>query len=130
MAVRTHLLTLSVALACLCAAPAFAQSAELAEIDQLSRATEGVQSGMALARRQIGESDLVGAVATLERLLIDHPQADDALLLHASLLCRLDDKQGARAELAEMDRVRVTETGWAEVVAACGPVPRPQGWGG
>ncbi|MDF7774699.1 hypothetical protein P1X14_05525 [Sphingomonas sp. AOB5] len=85
---------------------------------------------MALARRQIGDSDLIGAVATLERLLIDHPEADDALLLHASLLCRLDDKQGARAELAEMESVRVSEAGWAEVTAACGAVPRPQGWGG
>lgn len=130
MAVRHAILSIGIALASLWTAPARAQSAGLAEIDALSRATEGVPSGMALARRQIGDSDLVGAVATLERLLIDHPQADEALLLHASLLCRLDDKQGARAELAEMDRVRVTEAGWAEVIAACGPVPRPQGWGG
>lgn len=130
MAIRHRLFSVAFVAASLWAAPACAQSAELAEIDALVRNSEGVQSGMALARRQIGESDLIGAVATLERLLIDHPEADEALLLHVSLLCRLDDKQGARAELAEMDRIRVSETAWAEVTAACGAVPRPQGWGG
>ncbi|MEG3148635.1 hypothetical protein U1769_01965 [Sphingomonas sp. ZT3P38] len=37
-------------------------------------------------------------MATLERVLMGHADADAALLLHASLLCRLDDRDGARAE--------------------------------
>jgi len=94
----------------------------------LSRDSVQTGPGIALARRQIGEGDLMAAVATLERVLMAHADADAALLLHATLLCRLDDRDGARAELAALDRP-VPGPAWAEMIAACGPMPRP-GTGG
>lgn len=126
MAVRHRMLILA-ASACMAgmAVPAYAQARPEAEIDRLIDASRNVDSALALARRQIGEDDLIGAAATLERLLVDHPESDAALLLHASLLCRLDDGAGARAEIAEMQPGRGSEAAWAEVRAACGPTPRP-----
>lgn len=106
------------------AAPAYAQAAPEAEIDRLIDASKGTDSAMALARRQIAEGDLIAAAATLERLLVDHPEVDDALLLHASLLCRLDDVPGARSELSAVKAGRGSEQAWGEVRAACGPVPQ------
>lgn len=125
MAVRYHLLRLCAACALGIAAPAWAQAGPEAEIDRLIDASGSVDSALALARRQVSEDDLIGAAATLERLLVDHPEADDALLLHASLLCRLDDGAGARTELAAMKAGRGSEEAWADVRAACGPMPRP-----
>lgn len=126
MAVRTRLLGLMAAGACLAfAAPAQAQSNPLAELDLLADSSTDPQMGLALARDQYGEGDLTGAVATLERVLMDHPESDPALLFHATLLCRLDDKEGAKAELAELARFGISDQAWEDVTEACGPIPRP-----
>ena len=128
MGIRNRMIGLGLGLAALgFAAPAQAQVDPAAEIDRMIDASQGVGPAMDLARQQIAADDLIGAVATLERLLVDHPEADDALLLHVSLLCRLDDAPGARAELAELDKVKGSDAAWAEVRAACGPIPRPMG---
>ena len=124
MGIRDRMFFLSIAIGVLgLAAPARAQSDPAAEIDRIILASQGVAPAMKLARQQIGEGDLIGATATLERLLVDHPEADDALLLHASLLCRLDDAPGARMEIAQLRGVRGSDAAWAEVRAACGPTP-------
>jgi Flp pilus assembly protein TadD len=106
------------------ATPAFAQSSELNELDDLADVTVDPQAGLSLARDQVSEGDLTGAVATLERVLMNHPEVDDALVLHATLLCRLDDKEGARVELAEL-RFAISDQAWGEVTAACGVMTRP-----
>jgi len=98
----------------------------------LAQSTEGligpalkVDSGMALARRQIGDNDLLGAAATLERVMIANDDAMPARLLYASLLCRLDDRQGAQVEINMLPKKKVPDANWAEVTAACGPIARP-----
>jgi hypothetical protein len=91
----------------------------------LALSTEQVDSGMALARRQIAASDLLGALGTLERVMFAHPEVVPPRLLYASLLCRLDDRQGAELELGLLAGKPVAEGDWAGVTAACGPVPRP-----
>lgn len=108
----------------LSAAPVMAQTGPLDELDSLSRATVDPGAGLALARQQVARGDLTGAVATTERIIALHPESDDALLFHASLLCRLDDLDGARAEIAELGR---SGGDWAPVVAACGPGIRGRG---
>ena len=80
---------------------------------------------MALARRQIGETDLMGAAGTLERVLFANPDAPEPRLLYASLLCRLDDPEGASVELLLVRPDAIQDDAWREVTDACGPVPRP-----
>jgi hypothetical protein len=114
---------------CCVAAPAAAQTAPGADLDMLIDQSRDPQAAMALARSLAGSGDLVQAAATLERVLIEFPEDDAALLFHATLLCRLDDRAGARAELASLRGVDPTGSEWTQVTAACGPVPRP-GTGG
>lgn len=125
MAIRNRVIFTAIGFAALgIASPAFAQSDPLAEIGRSIQQSQSVPSALALARQQIAQDDLIGAVATLERLLVDHPESDDALLLHVSLLCRLDDGPGARTELAQLQGIGNSSVVWAEVRAACGPVGR------
>ncbi|MEO8374392.1 MAG: hypothetical protein ABI471_04150, partial [Sphingomonas bacterium] len=92
---------------------------------QLSQAATATGPGMALARQQMRNGDLTGAVATLERVLINHPDSGDVLLFHASLLCRLDDAGGARLEIDEVRGRATPGQAWAEATTACGPIGRP-----
>ena len=71
--------------------------------------------------------DLTGAAATLERALIADPQANSVRMAYIALLCRLDDAQGARLELAKLDGQPGDDIGFAKVQEACGAVPRPKG---
>lgn len=101
-------------------APAIPARADpVAELEALSRETGSPQSGLALARRQAAGGDLLGAVATLERVLITHPEAEEALLLHASLLCRLDDREGALIELDELRGRPFPDKLWTDATAPC-----------
>jgi hypothetical protein len=95
------------------------------DADALVDASQQVDSGMALARRQIAGSDLPGALGTLERVLFAHPEIVPPRLLYAALLCRLDDRQGAELELGLLAGKRIADADWAGVTTACGPEPRP-----
>jgi hypothetical protein len=112
---------LALSAAAMLSSAAFAQD----DPEALAAATRQLDSGMTLARSQIGGSDLLGALGTLERLLFAFPEAAPPRLLYASLLCRLDDRQGAELELGLLAGKRIADPDWAEVTAACGPVPRP-----
>lgn len=107
--------------------PVHAQDEPPPEIESLIAPTLEVGSGIALARTQIADSDLVAAVATLERVLIANPEANDARLLYASLLCRLDDPAGARVEIDYLRGQAIADDAWAEVTGACGPTARELG---
>ena len=94
-------------------------------LSAMTVATEQVDSGMTLARLQIAASDLTGAVGTLERVMFKYPEIVPPRLLYVSLLCRLDDRQGAELELGLLAGKPIADPDWAGVAAACGPVPRP-----
>ena len=123
MGIRNRML-LGVVAAMLAAPAASAQSDPLSELDAMVNASTPA-AGIALARKQVAAGELNGALGTLERVLMNDPRSDAALLLHVSLLCRVDDKPGARAEVAEMRGISRSQPGWAEVDAACGPGMRP-----
>jgi Flp pilus assembly protein TadD len=127
MAIRTcaSLLCLAAAFALPAVTPVRAQADPAAELEAMSRQSAEVGPGLDLARRQVGNGDLTSAVATLERVLISHPEADAALLFHASLLCRLDDPAGARIEFDELRGHPIPDRDWADATAACGAAPRP-----
>lgn len=94
-------------------------------LSAMTVATERVDTGMTLARLQIAASDLTGAVGTLERVMFAYPEIVPPRLLYVSLLCRLDDRQGAELELGLLAGKPIADADWAGVAAACGPVPRP-----
>ena len=116
---RSHRLVLMGFLAAtIWTSPVLAQPSQ-ADIEALIDASAAPASAMALARRQIGERDLLGAAATLERVLIAHPEARGPRLLYASLLCRLDDRAGAHLELSLLGREAGEDPEWNDVAAAC-----------
>ena len=94
-----------------------AQSA--AELDALARATAQPTSGITLARKQIAAGDLLEALATLERVIINHPQSNEARLLHAGVMCRIDDRRGAMVELDGLRGREIPDSLWDEANLAC-----------
>lgn len=106
-------------------APARVQTDAVAELNALAEASQDVETGMALARSQAESGDLTAALATVERVLLAHPEADEARLIHASMLCRVDDPAGARSELDQFAGRPIPDESWAEIIAACGEMPRP-----
>jgi len=93
--------------------------------DALIDASRQVDTGLALANRQIAANDLLGALGTLERVQFAHPEALPPRLVYISLLCRLDDREGAEVELGLLAGQPVADSDWSGVVAACGPMTRP-----
>jgi Tfp pilus assembly protein PilF len=96
-----------------------ARAATLAELDAVSRASDQSGTGIALARKQIAAGELLDARATLERVILNHPDNDDARLLHARLLCRLDDMDGARLEFEALRGHRISPAPLGEGGLAC-----------
>jgi len=109
------------------AAPAVAQEASETEIDALIDGSATPDAALALAHRQAGEGDLIGAATTLERALLSNSGSGivPVRLYYAGILCRLGDTQTARAELARLDGRAVTDAAWDETRQACGDVQRP-----
>lgn len=95
-----------------------------AQLDRQLRATAKVPSGLGLVRQQMAGGDLVGALAAVERVIILDPLNAEARLLHASLLCRLDDRPGSRTEFDPMRGYDVPETMWREETSHC-EEPKP-----
>lgn len=100
------------------AAPALAQSEQ--EIEALVAESQTPVNAIATARQQTAAGDLTGAASTLERALLENPNANDARLLYAATLCRLGDPQGARIEVGKLDRQAVGEAMFVEANEACG----------
>ena len=100
------------------AAPAVAQSEQ--EIEALIAESRTPANAIATARQQTAAGDLTGAAATLDRALLEDPNANDARLLYAATLCRLGDAQGARIEIGKLDRQDVGNAMFDEANEACG----------
>jgi Flp pilus assembly protein TadD len=89
------------------------------QLDALARASASPTEGVALARRQIAAGDLLEALGTLERVLINAPTSNEARLLHAGVMCRLDDRRGAMVELAQLRNRQIPAALWTEANEAC-----------
>lgn len=116
----SHSLRTSIAAAVLglaVAAPAAADSLE--QLDQLALASENADHGLTLAQQQAAAGALLDALATLERTLAGHPKTKRARLLHASLLCRLDDPAGGEVEFARLKKGDFKKDEWAAARAPC-----------
>lgn len=97
--------------------PVVAQS--LQELDQLVDASAKPKAGVALAQTQAGAGALLDALATLDRVLAAEPKHKQARLLHASILCRLDDRDGAKVEFARIKAGDYKKPDWAAAMAPC-----------
>lgn len=106
--------------------PAVAQSLEA--LDQLVLVSAKTADALALARSQAGSGALLDALATLERILLFDPANKPAQLLHASILCRIDDQEGAAAEFGRLKSKDFKKPEWAAARAACAaPAASPRG---
>jgi hypothetical protein len=89
-------------------------------LDALSAAAERPETALATASAQEAEGDLLGAASTLERALLDQPEADNVRLAYVRLLCRLDDRELARIELGALRSRPTSGDAWEQMVTACG----------
>jgi len=108
--------------------PQHAVAQSLEALDQLVLSSAKPADGLAVARSQAGSGALLDALATLERILLADPSNKPARLLHASILCRIDDREGAAAEFGKLKSKDFKKPEWAAARAACAPPPvSPQG---
>ena len=98
-------------------APASAETVE--KLDWLSQMAGQPALGLQLASDQAGRGELLEALGTLERLLATHPEAQEAQLRHANLLCRVDDREGAAAEFSRLKERDFRKQAWTEAKAPC-----------
>lgn len=108
----------------LTAAPGAAQTLEA--LDQLVTASAKPKDGLALARSQAGAAAWLDALATLDRVLAADPKHKQGRLLRASILCRLDDRDGAKVEFARLKSSAYKKAEWAEATAPCKALEEPR----
>ena len=114
------------ALGCLVIAltvPQGAAAQSLEELDRLVLSSAKPADGLALARSQVATGDLLDALATLERVLTVDPKDKQVRLLHASLLCRIDDRGGASAEFAKLRAKDYKKPDWSAALVPCNSAP-------
>jgi hypothetical protein len=116
-AIRLIPLILACGGAALVAAPAAGQTLE--DLDSLVQASAKPKEGLAVARAQAGAGEWLDALATLERVLAAEPKHKQARLLHASILCRLDDADGAKLEFSRLKSGDYKKAEWADATAPC-----------
>lgn len=98
---------------------AIAQTAGI-DIDNLIDASASNEAALQTADAQVAAGDLTGAATTLERRLIDEPDATNVRIRYAVLLCELDDRQAAQHELAKLAAEPIDDANKAVIAAKCG----------
>ncbi len=116
---RLHLHACALLGAFLLPAGAVAQTAG-AEIDQLIDASTTNEAALQTADSQVAAGDLTGAATTLERRLLDEPDATTVRIRYAVLLCELDDRQAAQHELTKLAAEPIDDASKAVIAAKCG----------
>ena len=97
--------------------PVVAQTID--DLDRLVLASVKPADGLALARSQAGAGELLDALATLDRVLAVEPKHKQARLLHATLLCRIDDRDGAAVEFGRLRSKDYKKAEWNAALAPC-----------
>ena len=103
--------------------PQCASAQSLEDLDRLVQNSAKPADGLALARSQAVAGDLLDALATLERVLAVDPKHKQGRLLHASLLCRIDDRDGAAAEFARLRSKDYKTAEWSAALVPCTAAP-------
>lgn len=93
----------------------------LAELDALSDASADEAGGIQTARDQAARGQYLDALATLERVLAQHPKSAEAQLIHAIFLCQIDDRRGGLVEMDRLKKKNYTKELLADSRALCAP---------
>ena len=104
---------------------AHAQDTDVSAITATVDQSSSDAGAIAAARQQGDAGELLAAAGILERRLLASPDSNDVRIWYATMLCRLDDPQGARGELKLLDRQKFSEDAWSAMTTACGPQSRP-----
>ncbi len=89
------------------------------ELDQVLSASVTAAQTLDLARQQAAAGQLLEALASSERALFLDRKSQPARLLHAALLCRLDDPRGAAAEFSLIKQRDFKKAEWQAATAQC-----------
>jgi len=100
IAVRAALIATCLSLTNVAFTPVEAQSIE--ELDGLSDGSVDEKAGIQAARDQASRGEYLEALATLERVLAQHPKSVEGRIIHAVYLCRIDDVQGGLVEISSL----------------------------
>src|SRR6201999_878009 len=84
-------------------------------LEQVMQAPDDVDLNLAYARSMADSGHLLSAAAALERVLMAKPNAASVRLLYAVVLYRLDDLQGADAQLTQVDDAQLPPLERAEL---------------
>ncbi len=103
--------------------PQCASAQSLEDLDRLVQSSIKPADGLVLARSQAAAGELLDALATLDRVLAVDPKHKQGKLLHASLLCRIDDRGGAAAEFARLRAKDYKKTEWSAALVPCIAAP-------
>ena len=79
--------------------PAFAQGQGTITFEDVFANPDDKQLNIDYARQEAAAGNLLASAATLERLLLNDPNWDEARLFYAAVLYRLGDYQGAEREV-------------------------------
>ena len=90
------------------------------ELDVLSDLSADESAGVALAQEQASRGEWLEALATLERVLAEHPKSRSARLLHALYLCNVDDRMGGAVEYGKLREKDYASEDLATVRNRCG----------
>lgn len=92
------------------------------ELDALSDLSTDESAGVAFAQQQASRGEWLEALATLERVLAEHPKSSSARLLHALYLCNVDDRMGGAVEYRKLREKDYASEDLATVRTRCGIV--------
>jgi hypothetical protein len=108
---------------------AFAQEAPARVTPELKSAlpeNESEAAVVAFTRQKAASGELLLAAASLEGALLTNPNAHGVRAVYASILCRLDDRQGAEVQLDLLKGHSIRPEYWRDVTTACGEIPEPR----
>ena len=100
----------------------FAGAVRAEPIDEIEHELAAADKGeevLALAQQQADAGQLLEALASAERARFLDPKLKQARLMHAVLLCRIDDPQGAAIEWNALDKGDFKKKAWKSAKASC-----------
>jgi hypothetical protein len=88
--------------------------AEAPTFQQVLASPDDPEINLAYARQEAADGNLLSAAAALERVLLAHPNAHSVRLFYVAVLYRLNDLQGAKDQIRQLEGVHLSPLQSAE----------------